>query len=188
MDEQTNQTAPTQGTSGKNTTVIVIIILAVIAILGIGGYFISRYFIKKATGNAADSIMNAATGQIANANTNNTTTKPEGDNGSMKPDQNSIWPTDMPSEVPQFKYGKITFSSKIGPDGNDGWTVTVEGVGNDALKKYKKDLEGKGWTAQAKSTDPESASILQYEKGDYQIMVSYDSNSKGVNLTVVNKL
>jgi len=188
MDEQTNQAQPKQSTGKSNTTLIVVIVLAAVVILGVGGYFVSRYFIKRAAGNLADSFINSATNGVVDADINSGSVKVGTGDGSIDLNQNSTWPADMPSDVPQFTYGKVAFSSKIDSGNTKGWTVTIENVPSGSLEKYKKDLEAKGWIAQAESTDLGFASILQYEKGDNQIMTSYDPDSKGVNLTVTNKL
>lgn len=187
MDEQTNQTVPQESTGKNKTTLIVVIVLVVVAILGIGGYFVSRYFIKKAAGNLADNLINSATNGVVDADINSGSVNVDTGDGSINLNQNSSWPTDMPSDVPQFTYGKVAFSSKIDSGGTEGWTVTIEDVKSGSLEKYKSDLEAKGWVAQAESTDLGFANILQYEKGGMQIIISYDPDSKAVNLTVTNK-
>lgn len=53
------------------------------------------------------------------------------------------WPKDIPSSVPEFKYGLIDGSMS---PGTGTWGIQIVNLESDAVAKYKADLINAGWT------------------------------------------
>jgi len=158
--------APATGGSKKNNSavVIIVVILVILVVLGIGGYFISRYLARKASEKVAEGLLNAATG---------TTT----DISSAK------WPSTMPSDVPEYKAGKITMTTSNTDSSGKGWFVTIGETNQSDYTAYKAKLEAAGWTNISSTTV--GAVLDQYEKSSYSMSMVFDGSSSGVSITVV---
>ena len=65
--------------------------------------------------------------------------------GKFTTEETTTWPKDMPNDVPKFEYGKlIHVSTQEFPEGKS-WTVMYEEVPENALEKYKSDLQSDGY-------------------------------------------
>ncbi len=87
------------------------------------------------------------------------------------------WPSDMPSEVPEFKYG----SAQENVSGMGSWIVDFDEVDEDALEKYEADLEDAGWSASVMSV---TNTLNGKFEGKYTISVSHDKEYKQVQIMV----
>ncbi len=56
-----------------------------------------------------------------------------------------IWPTDLSSDVPEFKYGKIGQAYISDSDTEKSWTIGFAEVEKDAFSNYSQQLKEKGW-------------------------------------------
>jgi len=158
---------------------IIIIILVVLIILGIGGYFLTRYFVNKAAGKIASSV----TGGQVDINSGSTSFSMSDSSGTVTAGETTKWPSDMPSTVPQFKYGKIKMAVKSNTGGTNGWSVTYENVESDGLTKYKTDLTNAGWTVE-ETAEAGVVSLVTAKKDNLSLNAIYDPSSKGVSITV----
>lgn len=93
---------------------IIIIVVVVLATLSIGGYLVSRFLLKKVAEQITESLIEGATGGKVDIDS-----EAEGEdisietkNGLYLMTSDNEWPSDMPSSVPEFSYGKIKASSK----------------------------------------------------------------------------
>lgn len=83
------------------------------------------------------------------------------------------WPSDMPSDVPVFKYGKID-ATMATPDDETGNSIVMQfrEVEDGAYDKYEQDLIGAGWTIITDSAWEDEH--ITAEKGDRDIDVDVD--------------
>lgn len=65
--------------------------------------------------------------------------------GKLTSEEVKSWPGDIPSSVPEFKLGKIMNAmTQTTPDANT-WTLAFEEVPDEALEKFKKELQDQGF-------------------------------------------
>ena len=161
---------------------VIVIILVIIVVLGVGGYFISRYIARKASEKLTEGIIKSTTGEDVNVDANGS--KISTSDGTIAAGESAVWPKDMPSSVPEFKYGKIILAVKS--ENSGGWSVTYSDVAADALDKYSADLIKAGW-AKDDTAELGFASAAAFNKDNYQIQTIYDPSSKGMSITVLKK-
>jgi len=181
---QQTQSPPSGKSGGSKVLIIVIIVIVVLAILGIiGGRIVSNYLAKKAGEKVASSLLSGALGGNASVSSGgnglNVTTK----DGTISTGDKAKWPSDMPSAVPEFKYGTLSMSTKVK---DDAWSVMYEKVNEDSLTKYEQDLAAKGW-AKTDSANLGFADTLMMTNDNNGITVIYDPQSKGISLSVAPK-
>lgn len=179
-----SQSAPMVRKNGGAATVIIIVLVVLLA-LGVGGYFVSRYVAQKAGERLTEGFLGAATGGNVDINSGGEGVSIENDKGSLSLGQSAQWPSDMPSNVPEFSYGKPIMSTKVA-DG--GWSVLYENVSEDAKDKYVSDLSSKGWIDDSGAIDAGSSQIIQMTDGTYNLIIVFDETSKGATLTVSPKV
>ncbi len=175
MNEQPNQTQNQTQKSGDSKTLVtvIIIIVVVLAVLGIGGYFISRYMAQK----AGEALSNIKT------NDSGTTALNLGDT-SVKTGALASWPTDLPIALQPPE--DITIKSATKMASNQTWIVNISDIPTNAIDNYIDELvSDKGWTKL--SDDNVFVRIIQLEKDNWKLAISYDEPSRGAQLTVSPK-
>lgn len=95
------------------------------------------------------------------------------------------WPSEIPDEVPEFKYGNVehvTFR-----DMTDGkmWTMVVEKVPNDVLDKYQKELKKEGFKTSLVSHYNEEG-MLTAENGKMIVAVLAGEGNASISVSVEN--
>jgi len=177
--------APAASPSGgkkNNAAVIIIIVVGVLLVLGVGGYFISRYIARKASEKVTEGILGAATGGKVDVNSNNGSVSVSNDSGTTEIGA-AKWPTDMPSDIPELKTGKITFATS--DKTNKSYSVSSSEVTKAEFETYKSSVEAAGWTNT--STASFGTDVLEYEKGTYNLSLVYDESSGGLSITATPK-
>ncbi|MGE5398056.1 MAG: hypothetical protein ACM3MK_11065 [Chitinophagales bacterium] len=91
------------------------------------------------------------------------------------------WPKEMPSVVPEFKYGKIIGVSNINSEKGKNITLSFESVDKNAYQSYKKDLEDAGWTINMTSQFDTSWS-LSAQKDKQMVTVTGGTDDSGALL------
>lgn len=180
----TQSAAPVQSPKkGGSAATIIIIVIVVLVVLGVGGYFVQRFVVRKASEKLTETLVGGVTGGKVDVSSNGEGFKYSGDQGSLEVGPSAKWPTDMPANVPKFTYGTVTASSKT----PEGWSVIFEKVTTDAQTKYLADLTGKGWTQDGEAIDMGATKITQVTDGKNTLTVLYDASSGGASLTVAPK-
>ncbi len=102
---------------------------------------------EKASEKAAEQAIESASGGNAKVDLSGDKVSVKTDEGTMQVGGTNEWPSQIPSDVPKFSYGKIT--SVMETTTNDGQSIIVsfENVAMADLEKYKSALEGAGWKA-----------------------------------------
>ncbi|MDH4358488.1 MAG: hypothetical protein OEV37_00870 [Candidatus Berkelbacteria bacterium] len=172
--------APNAPKKGKSATTIIIIVVVVLAVLGIGGYLISRYLAEK----TAEGLIGGLTGGEVDVSASKVTYSGEG--GSLEFSEGAKWPTDLPSDVPEFTYGTVKATAKTTSDGKGNWSITLENVQSGAYDKYVSDLKAAGWEEATTST-AEGVNYIDMSKGSYDLIFTYEENEKTASLLVSSK-
>lgn len=173
MAEEQKEETPTQptqpvqqssGGSGKTVWIIVIVVLVVVIAIGGLGY----YFVKKAVKKVAD--VGVSTGTFSSGSTEVST------------GENQTWPSDLPSDVPQFSAGAIKGTSKI----DNVTTIMISGVTEANFTDYKKSLTDKGWTL-ASETNVEGINTYEMTKSGYKLDVMYTAGDQSALISVTKE-
>lgn len=145
---------------------------------------------KNATEKAAEKILEKSiersTGEIVDIDIENQTTVIETEEGRVEINalQNS-WPKDIPSEIPEFNYGKITGVTSTTTDDNKTWTVVFTEVKKDAIDQYNKDLKGKGFKTQTVTMSGLGGTIsAETEKMTIAVMIGEGEASVSVQVKI----
>ncbi len=169
---------------GKSATTIIIIIIVVLAVLGIGGYFVSRYVMGKLAEKTAEGLVGGLTGGKVDISASKVTYSGEG--GSLEISESSKWPTDLPSDVPEFTYGTVKATAKTTTNGKGNWSITLENVQSGAYDKYVSDLKAAGWQETTTSTGS-GVNYIDMTKGSYDLIFTYEESEKTSSLLVSSK-
>lgn len=93
---------------------------------------------------------------------------------------NVKWPSNIPSIVPEFTYGKNAGIITNREDGTQ-WIIAFGNVPNDASEKYKADLDSKGWETNFMG----DTLVAEYGDEEYTITFSYFKETHGAQLNIV---
>ncbi len=105
-----------------------------------------------------------------------------GGNGFSLFGSNKEWPSDMPPDVPQFKYGEINSAVSAKSKNNDlTWTVDYQNVQAGALTNYQKDLqtESAKWTVNTLS----NTLTAEYSERGLSIIVTLSGTTAELSVT-----
>ncbi len=103
---------------------------------------------EKASEQAVEKVIESETGEKVDLDMDNESVEITTDQGTIKAGATYDWPSGMPSDVPEFKYGSISSVIESTTEAGTSYTVTFEEVAADSFAKYRDDLEDKGWTMQ----------------------------------------
>lgn len=178
MDNQ-KPTAP-NGAKKNNTLMIVLIILGILIVLGIGGCVAAGFIAKK----VGQSFVSGVTGGTVKVNNDGSSIKLSDGDTSISTGDSAKWPTDLPADLPQPTFGKITGSSKITSEKS--WNIIMENVTADQAKSYMELLKTKGWVQ--KSQTDFMISINQFKKDNWDLTVTHDPSSNGLSINLLPQL
>jgi hypothetical protein len=187
-DQQTPLPQPTQGSKkgSKTAVTIIIIVIAVLAILSIGGYLISRFVLNKVAEKTTESLIEGATGSKVDIDSEGEDFSIESGDDSYSMTSKSEWPSDMPSSVPEFTYGKIGTSTKSSSGDDIGWSIYFIEVESGAYDSYTAALENAGWSETGNMSSGGNQ-ISNMENSQYYLIFTYDANENSGSLTVSSK-
>lgn len=124
----------------------------------------------------------------------NATVDIKGDNIIINTDKGKIvantgekkWPKEIPSKVPEFKYGKVKNVSLREYQGIKSWVIVFEKVPKDVLSDYQKILKNKGFeTGLVGRTDV--GGMLTGENGDLKIAVMAGEGNASFTVSIENQ-
>lgn len=172
-------------TKKKNTALIVIIVVVVVLVLlGIGSVLVSRFVFRKAGESFIEKLIEHGTGSNVDIDTKDGSASIKTSDGSTTVGNSAQWPSDMPSDVPKFSAGKITMSTKVSTDPKS-WSLLISEVKASDVASYKSALKAKGWTEDTSMSF--GADLTQYTKGNLETILTFDSTSNGLSITVSYK-
>jgi len=95
------------------------------------------------------------------------------------------WPKEIPSDVPEFKFGKIEHVLKQDVGVADTWTVIYSDTPDDAVKKYEALLKKNGYDIMVTTNLSASGSVTA-QKGETVIRAATNENGEAT-LSVTTK-
>ncbi len=101
---------------------------------------------KKSAEKTSETIIEKSIGGDANVDIDDEKFVIETEEGTFTSDASvRTWPSEIPNEVPEFKYGKVVNVSTQSVDESKNWTVMFEDVPNNALDTYEAALKKDGF-------------------------------------------
>jgi len=182
--KEPTQSAPAQSKSSNSGMKIVIIVIVVLVVIGVIGSLVAGWAIKKFSENAAESIISAGTGADVDINSKDGSVNAESEDGSLSLG-GKIWPKDMPSDVPEFKDGKIAAVSAVKSGEGQSWSVDVSEVTKAEYDAYKNALTSAGFTES--SSFSSETEVVGYENTSWDINLLYEESAKSLMITVSKK-
>ncbi len=95
------------------------------------------------------------------------------------------WPKEVPADIPEFKDGKIISVSTQELNDTKNWVVIYEDVPQNALSKYREELENKGFNI-SYTTIVASGGHLAAEKGELAVMLMVGEGNATVTVGTNN--
>lgn len=155
----------------KNRIPIRYVFLTAIFAISFGLLFSCRNSSEKTAEKVIEKSIKNTSGEDVDVDINNQKTVVETEEGRVEFDGSAkSWPSAIPSEVPEFNYGKITGLTTNESDDTKGWTIIYSDVPGDAADKYKSDLKSKGFTTQSVSVGGMGGSVTA-EKGNIAVVL-----------------
>ena len=187
-DQQAPAPQQTQSSNkgSKTAVTIIIIVVVVLAILSIGGYLVSRFLLNKVAEQTTESLIEGVTGGKVDIDSEGEDVSIETEDGSYSMTGDNEWPSDMPSSVPEFSYGKIEASSKSSSGDSTNWSVSFTDVKSDAYDSYTSELEKSGWS-ETGNISSGGSQIANMENSEYYLIFTYDANENSGSLVVSSK-
>jgi len=176
-------TAPVKKAGGNKAVTIVIVVIVILGALGIAGYFGVRYLLNRASEEVAEEIFESSFGGDVDLDYSEDGATLETEEGTTTMGSSANWPSDMPSSVPKYTEGNITYSSTT----TDGWNMMFEEIGSDSLDFYKAALEDKGWIIVASTNSATSGNSLQAENDTYDLYILAFEEGENASMTVTKK-
>jgi hypothetical protein len=104
--------------------------------------------------------------------------------GSIEVDSNAkSWPSEIPGDVPEFKFGKVKAVTTSIMDGSKSWNVAFEEVQDGFLDKYEAQLKEKGFeTISMKMGDKGGTITAESDKFSVFLMGGEGNLSIGVTV------
>lgn len=143
---------------------------------------------KKASEKAGEKMMEKAlenaTGDKANVDVSNEKTVIESSAGRMEINGKATsWPDEIPRDVPEFKYGKITAVTTSNMDGSKSWSIVYEKVEEGFLDKYDAQLKEKGFETVITKVGEKGGSITA-ESDKYNVFLMGGEGNMSLAVTV----
>lgn len=173
-------------TGKKNSTKLIVIIVIILVVLSAIGYVLQGYFARKVGENIAEKTLESVTGSKVDINSNNGGVTVSNDGGTTSTGSNAKWPASMPSDVPEFKSGTISYSSASTTADYRGWNVTYSNVTAANSTAYFTTLTNAGWT-QTDSVESSLVTNKTFEKGTLRLNFTLDPESNGATILVSYK-
>lgn len=101
--------------------------------------------------------------------------------------ENKEWPTEIPSDIPEFKYGDIETVSKVTNDYVNSWTIIYQNVSENDFGKYKKDLDENDFKT-VTSLDTPQGIVITLNKETFTLVVTYINEEETLSIGVSESL
>ncbi|NNL15934.1 MAG: hypothetical protein HKO81_04750 [Flavobacteriaceae bacterium] len=139
---------------------------------------------KKTAEKATEKIIEKSMGDDANVDIDDQKIVMETEEGTFTSDATvRSWPKEIPNEIPEFKFGKISNLSTQVMDEGKGWTFIFEEVGKNAMDDYKKLLKDKGFKVSSISM-PGGQGQVTGEMGKTIVAMMAGENMATLNVSI----
>ncbi len=156
-----------------------------VLILALGTAVSSCGFGSKKTGEKLlEKAIEKETGENADVDISGEKAVIETDKGRLEFDpDNASWPGEIPDEIPEFKYGKITGVITSSMEEGDSWNVIFEEVEEGYIDKYNAELKQKGFETTFMKIGEQGGSIT-VDNDNYTIFLMGGDGKASVGVTV----
>ena len=176
MDEQnTNENIMAPKNNNKKYIIIAIVVIAVLVIGSLFNNFIGRMTGEK----LAENILESKLGGDVDINSSDGSVSINTKDGSFSAGSSVKWPSDMPSDIPQFTSGKLTMAGSA-LTGSKGWQVAAIEVEKDNFTAYHNLIKSNGWVDD--SVFESGISIIQMTKGGVDLLITYNGEERTFTL------
>jgi hypothetical protein len=128
--------------------------------------------LENATGNEADVDLSSGKAVIQTGN------------GTMEVNSNAkSWPSEIPDDVPEFKFGKVIAVTTTTMDGNKSWNVSFDEVPDSFLDKYEAQLKEKGFETMIIKMGDKGGSITA-ETDKYAVFLMGGEGNLSIGISV----
>jgi hypothetical protein len=150
--------------------------------------FVLLFSCKNSSENAAEKAIEKSikisSGEDVDVDISNQKTVVETEEGRVEFDGSAkSWPAAIPSEVPEFRYGKIKGLTTNESDEAKGWTIIYSDVPGDAADKYKSELKSEGFSVQSVSMGGMGGSVTA-EKGNIAVVLMAGEDQATVSVQI----
>jgi hypothetical protein len=131
-----------------------------------------------------ENALENATGQKADIDLEKGKAVIQTGDGSIEVDSNAkSWPSEIPGDVPEFKFGKVKAVTTSIMDGGKSWNVAFEEVQDGFLDKYEAQLKEKGFeTIIIKMGD--KGGTITAESDKYSVFLMGGEGNLSIGVTV----
>jgi len=107
--------------------------------------------------------------------------------GEVEIDSNSkSWPSEIPGDVPEFKFGKVKAVTTSIIDGSKSWNVAFDEVQDGFLDKYEAQLKEKGFETMSMKMG-EKGGTISAESDKFSVFLMGGEGNLTVGVTVKNQ-
>jgi len=159
----------------KNKKIIIIVGVVILAIIG---YLVNDFIGKKTAENKIENILEKQLNGNVDINTSDNSISIKNDQGNFNAGDATKWPTDMPSDVPNFTAGKLTMAGSV----PTGWQVVAANVSKDDFVAYHSSLIANGWINVG--TFDAGIGMVQMNKGNYDLIIAFNNQENTFVLTI----
>lgn len=182
LQPKTVEEGSNKKSSSKTTTTAIVVVVAVLIVLGLAGYFLQKLVFQKTGEKIAESLIEGATGGDVDVDSNGEGFSVSNEDGSLDIGKNASWPSDMPSDVIEFKGGDIEMSGAY----ESTWTVSLSNASSQEIDAYIEDLKSSGWDQDVANFDSDSYSMTQLSNRKYNISVADNGDgTASISVTAV---
>ncbi len=159
---------------------IVIAVVVIIAIIIVGGAI--NTFVGRKTGEKlAENILEKSFGGDVDVDSDGKSFSVDTKDGSLSVGENVKWPSSIPSDIPEFKAGKLAMAgSSI--TGGTGWQVLANNVSKSDYEAYHLELKSKGWVDVG--VMDVGVGIVQMKKGTMDLILTFNPEENAISLVV----
>ncbi len=188
VEEQTTSapaqaSAPEKKPGGDKTLKVVVIVIVILAVVGVAGYFGVKYLLQRAGEKVVEGVIESNIDGDVDYDYDDDGVSLETEEGTTSVGSKAEWPSDMPSSVPKYNEGSISYSSTT----IEGWNLMFEDIKSVSLTSYKSELEDSGWTIVSTSSSTQSGESIQAENDTYDLYIMAIDEGKSATLTVTEK-
>jgi len=162
----------------KNKKLITIIVIVAVLVIAVS---VNSFVARKIGERRAEKILEDQFGGKVDINSQNGSVSVKSDKGDFSVGEIAKWPTDMPTDIPEFTYGKLKMSATV----STGWQILATGVSEENFTAYNSSLKSLGWSNVG--TFNANLGMVQMTKGNYNLITILNSQNGNFTLTVSKK-
>jgi hypothetical protein len=142
---------------------------------------------KKAGEKMMEKAIENATGKDAKVDIDKEKAVIETGDGRIEVDSNAkSWPSEIPGDVPEFKFGKVKAVTTSIMDGSKSWNVAFEEVQDGFFDKYEAQLKEKGFETMSMKMGDKGGTISA-ESDKFSVFLMGGEGNLTVGVTVKNQ-